>query len=274
MIYEVIYSDNNNDINIFDKKKVVMLLLEFIRVGFRFRELKSLSKLGYNFYIEKNVYLDYIVELPEEEYAKRLENINNNHFFKIENKKSQKMRSTTNKIEIPSKVLEKLKENLIEISDYEIKNLNSVIVNESPRSMYGKIKETIYEYLNFFKNYLGIKINFIELLYILKPFIYLSLMICFDKKNFIPLLVNAVIDILILSIKRHEENFNQQKIYTYEYIFRMGRLGVYFLREPIFSMITSPFIKKILKIIRVPNFIVDIIMNLLSYYTNLNFILS
>jgi hypothetical protein len=72
MIFEIIYSGKN--VKLFDKKKFVMLILELVRMGFRFRELKYLSDLGYNFYIEKNIYLEQLVEVTnKEEFLARLE---------------------------------------------------------------------------------------------------------------------------------------------------------------------------------------------------------
>lgn len=135
------------------------------------------------------------------------------------------------------------------------------------------IKELASENFQFLKLMSGRIENFVELLYILKPLIYLVLMSVFKRKSFVPLIVNVIIDAIIFKIKRKEEHFENQKIYFQEYKYRVGRLGVYLLRQPIFSLITKPFIKKILKVFRVPIFMSDLIMNLLSYYSNIYFIL-
>jgi len=47
--------------------------LEIIRESFRLRELKSISELGYNFYIEKNIYLQNVLGKSEEEYNNKLQ---------------------------------------------------------------------------------------------------------------------------------------------------------------------------------------------------------
>ncbi len=71
MMYEIIYSQKN--VKIFEKKKYVLILLEIIRFLFKFKELKSLSKNGFNFYIEKNIYLDEVIESTDVEYLSRLD---------------------------------------------------------------------------------------------------------------------------------------------------------------------------------------------------------
>ena len=129
------------------------------------------------------------------------------------------------------------------------------------------------DYLNFLKVFLRKKVNIIEILYILRPLIYLSLMVGLKKNSFIPLLVNLIFDFIILKTKRNDEQFDQQKAYSSEYMHRLGRLSVYFLREPIFSTITKPFIRKLMKMLRIPDFISNLVMLLLAYYTNVYFIL-
>lgn len=70
MIIEMIYG--RKDVDLFTKKKYFLLLLEIIREGFKFRELKNLNELGFDFYIEKNVYLQSVLETTEEEYENNL----------------------------------------------------------------------------------------------------------------------------------------------------------------------------------------------------------
>jgi hypothetical protein len=72
MIFEIVYGPKNKDVDLFNKKKIFLFILEIVREGLRFRELKSLSNLGYDFYIEKNVYLQNILETTEEDYENKL----------------------------------------------------------------------------------------------------------------------------------------------------------------------------------------------------------
>ena len=168
--------------------------------------------------------------------------------------------SFTDKIELPSKVL-------------EIINSNKNEELEESASVFNLCFKNFKDYLEFLKLYIGKKINLIEILYILRPMIYLSLMIIFKKKSFAPLIINIIMDLIILKFERREKNFENQRAYFYEYTYRLGRLSIYLLREPIFSFLTKPFVRKLMKILRLPSFITNIIMLLLSYYTNIYYIL-
>ncbi len=71
MIIEILYGSNNN-VDMFTKKKYYLLLLEIVREGFKFRELKNLSELGYQFYIEKSIYHQNVLEESEEDFENKL----------------------------------------------------------------------------------------------------------------------------------------------------------------------------------------------------------
>lgn len=115
---------------------------------------------------------------------------------------------------------------------------------------------------------------YVEFLYVLRPVVYFSLMIKLGKNSFIPLLVNVVMDLVVLKInKRTNEKFMQQKIYSSEYSYRYGRLAIYLLREPIFSMITKPAIEKILKLFRFSERITNFLINILNYFTKFYYVL-
>lgn len=73
MMFELIYGAKNKDVDLFEKKKFILLILEMVREGFKFRELKGLSELGYDFYMEKNIYLQHVLETSEEDYENRLQ---------------------------------------------------------------------------------------------------------------------------------------------------------------------------------------------------------
>lgn len=96
----------------------------------------------------------------------------------------------------------------------------------------------------------------------------------FGKQSFIPLLFNMIIDLIVLKYKkRPNEKFMQQKIYFYEYAYRYGRLSIYFLREPIFSIITKPLLEKILKTFRFSERIINFLIRILTYFTKCYYIL-
>ena len=115
---------------------------------------------------------------------------------------------------------------------------------------------------------------YVEILYILRPLIYFTLIYFFGKKSFIPLIVNIAIESFILKCnERKDEKFMQQKIYFYEYKYRFSRLSIYLLREPIFSLFTRPFLEKFLKTLRLPDKIVNFLMNVLEYFTKFYYVL-
>jgi hypothetical protein len=190
----------------------------------------------------------------------------NDDLLLIENKKSNKLFLTTDKIELPSKFLA-----IMESDNFQLSNLNG-------RNSFGdclrNFKNTILEYFLFFKHFLKDKYSFVEILYILRPLIYLGLMLFFNsKKTLIPILINLILDIIILKFKRQEPSFSKQKVFSHEYVYRVGKMAVYLLREPIFSVITKPFILRILRILRLPNFVVTIVQMILRYYTLIYFIM-
>jgi len=181
--------------------------------------------------------------------------------------------SKTDKIEIPEVFLDKLNMMKIKLKDNQFVVLSENNNGSISKCFFNKIKKIFNDYTMFLKYFLQKKINLIEIIYLIRPLIYLGLMLVFKKKSMIPLIINFILDIMILKINRHFEDFDQQKTYYFEYMYRFGRLIIYFLREPIYSIITKPFIRKIMKILRFPSFLCELLMALLSYYSNLYFIL-
>lgn len=74
MLYEIFYQ-KQTDMELFHKKKITIFFFELIRLGYRFKELKALSCLGYNFYVEKNVYLDQIIDMTDDDFTTKLEGV-------------------------------------------------------------------------------------------------------------------------------------------------------------------------------------------------------
>lgn len=71
IIFSILFAGKEKDE--FDKKKLLILFLELVRASSKLKELFNLSKIGYNFYVEKKLFLEQIVELPEDEYTQRCE---------------------------------------------------------------------------------------------------------------------------------------------------------------------------------------------------------
>jgi hypothetical protein len=113
-----------------------------------------------------------------------------------------------------------------------------------------------------------------ELLYLIRPVIYMASLILFKKNKFFSLLISLVIDYLYLDSNLSSKgNFSKQKIYYAEYIYRYRRLYIYLFREPIFSSITIPLIRKVLVFLRMPESIIRWAELILNYFTKYYYIL-
>jgi hypothetical protein len=71
MIMEIIYT-NLGKVELFDKKKFLIIILEVARLFYRLKELMSLDKQGFNFYVQKHIYHEHIAELTEDEIKAKL----------------------------------------------------------------------------------------------------------------------------------------------------------------------------------------------------------
>jgi len=64
MIYELLKLDKTK---LFQKKKVVILMIEIIKFMFKLKELNHLKKEGFNFFVEKNIYFNQFLQRNEED---------------------------------------------------------------------------------------------------------------------------------------------------------------------------------------------------------------
>jgi len=74
MIFEILNNSGDLDI-LFDKKKHFVFVLELIRLGFKFKELKYLSDSGFNFYFSKKIYFEHVLKMSDEDYFAKLEEV-------------------------------------------------------------------------------------------------------------------------------------------------------------------------------------------------------
>jgi hypothetical protein len=72
MIFEIINPGGRGEDQLFEKKKYPIFILELVRLYYRIRELMGLDKLGFDFYVQKNIYLDKIAEISENEINTKL----------------------------------------------------------------------------------------------------------------------------------------------------------------------------------------------------------
>jgi hypothetical protein len=72
MIVEMIFSKSRQQIELFDRKKYVILALEVGRLFCRMKELMGLDRTGFDFYVQKNIYQEQVIEMTEDEMSTKL----------------------------------------------------------------------------------------------------------------------------------------------------------------------------------------------------------
>jgi hypothetical protein len=61
--------------SVFGEKKTFILILELIRAGFKLKELKELSDIGFDFYFGKKIYFENLLKISEDEFFHKIEGI-------------------------------------------------------------------------------------------------------------------------------------------------------------------------------------------------------
>ena len=120
-----------------------------------------------------------------------------------------------------------------------------------------------------------------EIIYLLRPAIYITLLIIFKDNKIIALIINIILDIVIYfsrmeinkeNYKNFKLNFLTQKIHNLEMQFRNKSYFVYIFREPIFSYFVMPLTEKVLNFLPIPNFIIKMIMSILENFSSFTYI--
>lgn len=239
MFYNFFISNNiisPND----NTKNFMLIILELIKSGFKFKEFFNFNNIGYPFYINKSVFYEKILEVSEEEYFNYLNNNEIDKNLSIYPKKGNifiPVNSNVN-IPIPSK----------------LKHSNLLLINKTKTKL--KLEQ------------IG------EIIYLIKPIVYMTLYSAFRDNPMISLAVNAIMDLIIFVFKINKKafSFSVKKAYHYEFIFRKIRLMNYFIREPIYEKYTKPFLLGVLNFIKFPSFLISIFFELINYYKYLTFI--
>ena len=220
LIYDIIFSEKK----VFEKNIFINLIFELIKLGYRFKEYKLLKNIGIPFYVEENIFYSNFLGIDKNQYINNI--INNNNFDK-----NNMIYPYEGNLFLPI-------------------NTKIIIINNK------KYKNKFFDELN--KDDYNIKSNYIgEILYLIRPAIYISLLMIFKNNKIIPLIINIIIDIVIFltrmdinknNYKKYKINFLIQKIYFLEIKQRTKNFFIYLLREPIYTNITIPLIKNILPI--------------------------
>ena len=247
LLYNIFYKNGKN--KGLDKNIFFNLIFEIIKSGFKIKELNSLNEIGIPFYIEENIFYNEFLGIEKNKYINSLNNSDNiilpfqgNLFLPIKEK--------INNTKYKNKFIDEL---LLENRD------ENNLVNINKKNKY----------------YVG------EILYLIRPVIYITLLIIFKDNKIIPLIINIIMDIVIYfsrmeinkeNYKNFKLNFLTQKIHFLEMKFRNKNYFVYLFREPIFSYIIMPLTQKILNFLPIPEFITNIIMNILENFSSSTYI--
>ena len=244
LLYNIFYKNGKN--KGLDKNIFFNLIFEIIKSGFKIKELNSLNEIGIPFYIEENIFYNEFLGIEKNKYINSLNNSDN--------------------IILPfqGNLFLPIKEK-INNTKYKNKFIDELILENKEEKMISKIN--IY--------YIG------EILYLIRPIIYISLLIIFNDNKIIPFIINIVMDIVIYfsrieinkeNYKNFGINFLTQKIHFLEMHFRNKNYFVYLFREPLFSYIIMPLTQKIFNFLPIPKFIVNIIMNILENFSSFTYI--
>ena len=251
LLYNIFFkSEKNKDLG---KNIFFNFIFELIKCGLKIKEMYSLNKIGIPFYIEENLFYNEFLGISKD---KCIDNIINSD---INNDINNTILPVQGNLFLPIK--EKINNN-------KYKNLfsNNLILEIKKENKLIKINK---------KYCIG------EIIYLLRPVIYITLLIIFKDNKIIPLIINIILDIIIYfsrleinkdNYKKFKLNFLLQKINYLEMKFRNKHFFAYIFREPIFSYIIIPLTEKIFNILPIPNFIVRIIMNILDNYSSYTYI--
>ena len=253
LLYKIFYKEEKN--KALGKNIFFNLIFELIKCGFKIKELKSLNEIGIPFYIEENIFYNDFLGIDKNKYinsiinSENADNINN-AIIPVQGNLFLPIKEKINNTKYKNKFIDEL---LLENRD------ENNLVNINKKNKY----------------YVG------EILYLIRPVIYITLLIIFKDNKIIPLIINIIMDIVIYfsrmeinkeNYKNFKLNFLTQKIHFLEMKFRNKNYFVYLFREPVFSYIIMPLTQKILNFLPIPEFITNIIMNILDNFSSFSYI--
>ena len=253
LLYKIFYKEEKN--KALGKNIFFNLIFELIKCGFKIKELKSLNEIGIPFYIEENIFYNDFLGIDKNKYinsiinSENADNINN-AIIPVQGNLFLPIKEKINNTKYKNKFIDEL---LLENRD------ENNLVNINKKNKY----------------YVG------EILYLIRPVIYITLLIIFKDNKIIPLIINIIMDIVIYfsrmeinkeNYKNFKLNFLTQKIHFLEMKFRNKNYFVYLFREPIFSYVIMPLTQKILNFLPIPEFITNIIMNILDNFSSFSYI--
>ena len=251
LLYNIFFSEKGQKRN---NNIFFNLIFEIIKCGAKIKELYSLRNIGIPFYLDEDIFYNDFLGIDKNKYLNNIikhNNINNS------------ILPINGNLYLPIKVK-------INNNKYKNKFFNNNIINVNKNNQI------------IFKNKYINKIHFVgEILFLLRPVIYLTLLSIFKENKIIPLIVNIILDIIIYfsrieinknNFKNYGYNFLIQKVNYLEMKSRNNKYFIYLFREPVFSFVIIPLIQKIFNILHIPNFIVKTILDFLENFSNYSYI--
>ena len=108
-----------------------------------------------------------------------------------------------------------------------------------------------------------------DILNIIRPVIYLYFVMKKGRNSWVPIYVSAAMDLLIIFLI-------EVKLYRSDKLRSIERRDLaqliksiivkYLLRDPIFETFTLPFLQRVFKIFRIPQWLFGIVLSILNYY--------
>ena len=249
-LYNIFFSQKN-----FERKKYNLffnIVFELLKSGVKIKEFYSLCKINIPFYISEKIFYENYLGIDKEKYIQQILNNSNvensNIILPFQGNLFIPINSEIPKITYKNKFMKNL------LND----NNNKIIFNNE------KYK------IHFFG----------ELLYLIRPVIYLTLLAMFKDNEIIPLLINMLIDVVIyfsrleINVERNNENkkvrlnFLLQKVHYLEMKTRNKNYFMYLFREPIYTSFFRPLVGNILKLLHLPICIMEFIFSFLDKYIN------
>ena len=250
LLYNIFFKNNNK--KGLDKNIFFNFVFELIKCGLKIKEMNSLNKIGIPFYVDEKIFYNDFLGIDKNKYIDNI--INSNE----ENNINNIILPIQGNLFLPIK--EKINNN-----KYKNKFINDLISDNNEFAIITKNN----------KYYIG------EIIYLLRPVIYITLLIVFKDNKIIALIINIILDIVIYfsrmeinkeNYKNFKLNFLTQKIHNLEMQFRNKSFFVYIFREPIFSNFIMPLTEKILNFLPIPNFIVKMVMSILDNFSSFTYI--
>ena len=251
-IYNLFFSpkffrNNKNKYNLFFN-----IVFELLKSGVKIKEFYSLCKINIPFHVNEKIFYEDYLGIDKEKYMQQILNNPN-----IEN---------NNNIILP------FQGNLFIPINNEIPNIT--YKNKFMKNLLNENNKLIFKNEKYKIHFLG------ELLYLIRPVIYLTLLAMFKDNETIPLLINILIDIVIylsrleINTQKNKDdkkvrlNFLLQKVHYLEMKMRNKNYFMYLFREPIYSSFFRPLINNVLKILHLPICIMEFIFSFLDKYIN------